>query len=125
VSSYRFGLAGYAPQPSEAIVDIQELGKSQRMRRAVTGAAAWFGAAVVSVFIPIAHFVLVPFCLVMSFVMGMRRMAQGKMVTAARGRCPDCGAEQDLDLKGPWGGPRDLTCRKCQRPMRMVSGDKL
>jgi hypothetical protein len=119
VSSHRFALAGYAPQPSEAVVEIEELGKGRRVRRALGGAAAWLGAGVVCVFIPIAHFVLVPFCLVMAFVTGMRRMAQGQIVTAAHGRCPDCGAEQELDLKGPWGGLKDLTCRQCQRPMRM------
>lgn len=120
MSEYRFQLAGYAPERGTAVVDIESLSPEQRMGRAFKGAGMWLLAGVVSVFIPIAHFVLVPLCLVGAFVMGFVRFTQKALVTRAHGRCPDCGAEQDLDLIGPWRGPSDLVCRGCQRPLRMV-----
>lgn len=120
MSEHRFRLAGYAPEPSEAVVDIETLGPDQRLARAFRGSAAWLGAGIVSVFIPIAHFVLVPACLLIAVIMGFVRMGQTALVRKAHGKCPDCGTDQPLDIVGPWRGPTDLVCRNCQRPMRMI-----
>lgn len=86
----------------------------------MTGFAGWIGAGIVCVFIPIAHFVLVPGCVIGAFVMFGRRMAQRTMVVYARGRCPDCGTEQELDLLGPWTGRTNLACSSCRRPLRLI-----
>ena len=119
MTSRRFLLAGYAPAPSEAVVDIEVLGTPRRMARAARGFFGWLAAALVCVFIPIAHFVLVPLCTIGAFVFAARRLTQRAIVVEARGRCPDCGAEQELDLLGPWTGRKNLVCRSCQRPMEL------
>ena len=119
MTSQRFLLAGYAPAPAEAVVDIEALDTPRRLVRAAKGFVGWIAAAVVCVFIPIAHFVLVPLCTIGAFVFAARRFAQRAIVVRAHGRCPDCGAEQELDLLGPWTGRKDLVCRSCQRPMTL------
>lgn len=120
-SSHAFGLTGYAAEPGEATLEIEDLDPKRRLARGLRTFALWTFAAVVCVFIPIAHFVLVPFCLIMAFVMLAVRMGQKRMVVKARGRCPDCGTVQDLDLLGPWKGRADLSCASCRRPMRLSS----
>jgi hypothetical protein len=114
-----FQLVGYAPQPGDAVLEIETLAPARRIARALGGFGAWLGAGVVCVFIPIAHFVLVPSCLVGSVVMLLRRLAQHRLVVKAGGHCPDCGAEQDLDVLGPFPGRTDLFCRNCHRPLKL------
>jgi hypothetical protein len=115
-----FQLAGYAPQPGVAVVDIETLSPPRRIGRALGGFGAWLGAGILCVFIPIAHFILVPSCLIGSVVMLMRRLAQRRLVVKAQGTCPDCGADQDLDIVGPFPGRTDLFCRSCHRPLKLV-----
>ena len=120
MTSLHFRLAGYAPEPSDATVEVETLSAHQRFVRAAKGFGIWFVAAILCIGIPVAHFVLVPACLIGAFIFSAVRYSQRAVVMSARGRCPDCGAEQELDLKGPWKGPRDQVCRSCHRPMRLL-----
>ena len=115
-----FRLSGYAPEPADAEVDIEKLSPARRARRALGGFAGMLGAAVLSVFIPIAHFVLVPSLFIGAFVMGALRFRHKSLVVKAHGRCPDCGAEQDLDILGPFPGRTDLFCRSCHRGIKLL-----
>ncbi len=119
--SRQFQVRGYSGRTTEAIVELRELSPPERTRRAVTGLLAWWGAMVVCVFIPIAHFVLVPGCFIMGLVTLFRRMGQGTLIASARATCPDCGAEQALDMKGPFRGLGEIVCRACQRTLTVAS----
>jgi hypothetical protein len=113
-------LAGYHPQATDAVLEVDELTYGRRLGRALKGSGAWLGAAVVCVFIPIAHFVLVPSCLLGAIVVLVARLRTPTLVVRAHGVCPDCGAEQDLDVLGPWrGGVRSLACRACHRGLEL------
>jgi hypothetical protein len=113
-------LAGYHPKATEAVLEVDELGAGRRVTRALRGFGAWFGAAVVCVLIPVAHFVLVPGCLVGAVTVLVLRLRARALVVRAHGTCPDCGAEQDLDVLGPWRGqPRALACRACHRGLEL------
>ena len=120
MNSLRFRVAGYAPEPAEAIIEIETLSAHQRLVRAAKGFGIWFVAAILCIGIPVAHFVLVPACLIGAFIFFFVRYSQRAVVRSAKGRCPDCGTDQDLDLHGPWKGPRDQVCRSCHRPMRLL-----
>ncbi len=91
-----------------------------RVRRAVKGLAGFWGAMVVSVFIPIAHFVLVPSFLFVGVWQFSRRLRTGEMVKGAHGRCPDCGSEQDFELGG-WGFPQSVQCASCRRGLTLAA----
>ncbi len=121
--SRHFHVRGYSGRVTEAVVELRELSPPERTRRAILGLLAWWGAGVVCVFIPIAHFVLVPGCFIMGLVTLFRRMTHGTVVASARATCPDCGAEQNLDLKGPFKGLRDIVCRSCQRSLTVTPAD--
>ncbi len=116
----QFQVRGYSGRTTEAIVELRELGPHERTRRAIMGLLAWWGAMVVCVFIPIAHFVLVPGCFIMGLVTFARRITHGTVIASARATCPDCGAEQALDMKGPFHGLTDIVCRKCQRSLTVT-----
>ena len=55
-----FLLSGYHGEPTRGSVTIQAFDREQRFRRAVAGLGKWWGIGLLTVLIPVAHFVLVP-----------------------------------------------------------------
>lgn len=117
-------LKGYADQPSTASVDVLRLDGTDRLRRALKHLGICWGGAVLGVFIPVAHFFLVPGFFIAGIVMVVRDLRIGELVRQARGRCPDCGTEQTLDLTGRWRGDAEIACRNCHRMLRLNAGDE-
>lgn len=118
---HRYKLRGYSDQAGDALIEIRAFDKPRRIKRAATGLITWWGAAAVSILIPVAHFLLVPGFFLFGLVTFMRRLKTAAVVIAAHGTCPDCGAEQDLDIEGPWSESQDLTCRQCHRSLRLTA----
>ena len=112
-------ITGYQPVEADAVVEIESLAPGQRIGRAIGGFALWFLAAVAVAFIPVAHFLLVPLCLVGAFVTLVVRIGTTARVRSATGTCPDCGTEQCLDIHGAWRLPKDVTCRNCHRRLTL------
>jgi hypothetical protein len=114
-----YQLTGYSPTPTAAIVTVQSFDKKERVRRALKGLATFWGAALGSVFIPIAHFLLVPSFALYGAYTFFERLGARQIVTAAEGTCPDCGRKQKLEMGGRWNVPRNVACRYCQRSLRI------
>src|SRR5207253_766940 len=85
------------------------------------GLGKWWAVALFSVFIPVAHFVLVPSFLAYGAWQFFQRLGTVELATEARGTCPDCGAEQALELAPRWRAPQPVTCRQCHRARRAGS----
>jgi len=119
VRSVACRLKGYSPQDADAEIVLDRLAPGRRLARALAGFGFCIGAALVSLFIPIAHFVLVPGFLIAAFIVSVARYGVATLVISAHGTCPDCGTVQELDLLGPWKGFREVTCRSCHRPMQL------
>ena len=114
-----FILSGYSGQPTRGTVTIHEFRREQRARRAFAVLGKWWGVALLCVFIPVAHFVLVPSFLAYGLWQFFQRLGTAELATDARGTCPDCGAEQLLDLAPRWRAPQPVTCRQCHRGLRL------
>lgn len=121
ITEHRVHVTGYAPAPTEALVTVENIERSRRIRRAVAGFSLFFTLALLSVFIPVGHFILVPVFLISSVVTLTTRLAMTARVIRAHGSCPDCGREQDFDVQGSWRLPVDVTCRGCQRRLTMTA----
>jgi hypothetical protein len=119
--SERFLLNGYHGQPTSGQVTIHSFDRAQRLQRALGALAKWWGIAVLSVFIPVAHFILVPSFLAYGAWQFFQRLGTAELATDARGTCPDCGAAQVLDLVPRWRVPQPVTCRQCHRGLRLTA----
>lgn len=113
-------LSGYHGSPTTGQVTIQTFDREQRLRRAFAGLGKWWAVALFSVFIPVAHFVLVPSFLAYGAWQFFQRLGTVELATEARGTCPDCGAGQALDLAARWRAPQPMTCRHCHRGLQLV-----
>jgi len=114
-----FVLSGYNGQPTRGTVTIHHFDHEQRVWRAFAGLGKWWGVALLCVFIPVAHFVLVPAFLAYGLWQFFQRLGTTELATDARGTCPDCGTEQTLDLAPRWRAPQPVTCRQCHRGLRL------
>jgi len=113
-------VSGYHGEPTPATLLVATFDPGQRMRRAVRGLAGFWGAMVVSVFIPIAHFVLVPSFFAAGIWQFVRRLRLHRLVRGAHGRCPDCGVEQDFELTAGPRFPQGVQCRACHRGLTLA-----
>ena len=115
-------LSGYHGEPTPAQLIVARFDHPARVRRAVKGLAGFWGAMVVSVFLPVAHFVLVPSFFFIGIWQFIRRLEVAELVRGARGRCPDCGTEQDFEL-GSRRFPQSVTCGSCHRGLTIAEAE--
>ncbi|HUK21698.1 MAG TPA: hypothetical protein VLV45_09095 [Gemmatimonadales bacterium] len=117
--SQSFILTGYSTRPATGTVQITSFTHEQRARRAFAELGKWWGASLLAVFIPVAHFVLVPAFLVYGAVQCIERWRTAEGASNARATCPDCGHEQVFDIPARWRVPQAVTCRACQRGLEI------
>ncbi len=115
-----YQVTGYSGNRTTATVTLQSFDRAERVRRALKGLATFWAAALGSVFIPVAHFVLVPTLLLYGVYTFWQRIGAAEVAMAAQATCPDCGAEQQLDVRGRWSVPRDVACGRCQRSLHLA-----
>lgn len=102
---------GAVPTGATAALVPQNLG--QRIARAFGGLIASWAAAIVSIFIPVAHFILVPGFLVLGVTWAVLRSRERERLLRLRGICPRCGREEDFGRGGRQGGQLWVTCPGC------------
>ena len=98
---------------TRGIARVRERDPGERSVRALKGGGALFGLALLSIFIPIAHFVLVPGFLIAAVVFALSRMREDASIVALSGTCPRCQEERTFDAKGPFGPETKTTCPVC------------
>ena len=110
----------YTGKPaSDAEADLIRRAPSERMRRATLGWGACWGLAIVAVFIPLLHFILVPALLIAGPLVARSRWNEKATVLGARGVCPGCGKPQSIALKQPAGEAMPWRCPECGRPLTL------
>jgi hypothetical protein len=114
-----YQLTGYNPSPATATVTVRSFEKKERIRRALKGLGTFWAAALGSVFIPVAHFLLVPSFALYGAYAFFDRLGARQVAVAAEGTCPDCGRAQKLETGGRWQVPTEVACRHCQRMLRI------
>lgn len=99
-------------------VRVERWDKPARLLRAAKRLAVLWGLAVVSVLIPIAHFVLVPGLLIAGPIAAYLRFRQESGVLGGEGSCPFCGKTMTID-DHPDEWPFFETCEACHDPARI------
>ena len=110
---------GHPPQPARAVIVEQAPG--QRFARTLTGLGMFWGLGLASVFIPVAHFVLVPTFVVAGIVMAVKRAREDRRLLLVRGACPRCGAVQELRPGGRFVDGRSFDCPSCHGNLTLVT----
>lgn len=120
-----FLLSGFQGDPTPATATIETFTRRERWRRALAGLGKWWGIAVLSVFIPVAHFLLVPSFFLYGIAKFIGGLAGVEVTRDGRGRCPDCGEEQPLEIGPRWRAAQGITCRRCHRGLQLTPADSL
>jgi hypothetical protein len=97
---------------SRGTVSIEEFDEKTKIMRGLKTFAVFFGCALVAVFIPGLHFVLVPGLLIAGFGFGYSAFQKPSMVCGGKGVCPKCGAEFQI-VRNPPNWPLKDVCAKC------------
>lgn len=90
----------------------------ERIFRALKFLGLGWGAAVVAVFIPILHFILVPLFLIAGPAIAFWAYGQTSVVLGGQGTCPHCGASLPLERSADrW--PLDDLCSRCRNRVKI------
>ena len=110
---------GHSPRPALAVIVEQAPG--QRLARTLAGLGMFWGLALGSVFIPVAHFVLVPTFVVGGIVMAVKRAREDRRLLRVHGACPRCGTLQDLQPGGRFVDGRTFDCPTCHGNLTLAT----
>ena len=104
---------------TEGDVVIRTFSRSTRNIRALKAFGGMVGLSLLLVFIPVAHFVLVPLSLLALPIVVFLSIRQSQIIEMGEGRCPMCGA---VILVNKVGLSPSLTetCPECRRPVDIV-----
>jgi hypothetical protein len=86
----------------------------ERAIRVSKGLGACWGLALVTLFIPVAHFFLVPGFLISGLVIAARWSGQTRTYVDVRARCPACEQESDFKVQGKFLLPKETNCQACR-----------
>ena len=116
-------LRGYGTKEQTALARVAKFNRRARRQRAWLALVTWWAVAASAIFIPLAHFVLVPGFAVYGVHSFFRRLQIEVEPVSADGTCPDCAEAQTFALPGRWADSMDVTCKKCRRTLRLTVQD--
>lgn len=82
---------------TSGFLQIYELPKKERRAKALKTFFIFFGAACVSVFIPLVHFILVPLLLITTVFLVRKALKASQYISDGQVLCPHC--QKSLDVK--------------------------
>jgi hypothetical protein len=110
----------YEKDSTAATAHIVSYNDAQRVGRAVTGGLTCWALAVLTVFVPLGHFFLVPAFLIAGPVVFYMRLLEGVTLRGAHGTCPACGVEQEFTETGRLLPRHPVRCSECRRQLELV-----
>jgi hypothetical protein len=94
-------------------VTVTQWSQPERLNRALKFGGMTWGLALISILLPIVHFVLVPSFLIAGPIVAYFSYRQKSIVNEGSGTCPYCGSVVSIG-KGPNRWPIEELCVKCQ-----------
>ncbi|HEX7674066.1 MAG TPA: hypothetical protein VF412_07840 [Bdellovibrio sp.] len=108
---------------SPGFVYIEIFNQAQRTRVALKKLAIFWGIALVSVLLPVVHFVLVPLFFFLGFFFAYRGFKSEGQVLSGETTCPHCGTKVVVK-KQELAWPITEICQGCARVVRMERQDQ-
>ena len=105
---------------SSGILFFELPNSGERMARAGKVLGICWGLAVVTLFIPIAHFFLVPTFAIAGPVMAFMKYQATEIAEKAEGVCPECKKEISIPLEPKDKLPKWTYCPECNKPVQLV-----
>lgn len=103
-------------EPGSAVVTVSRINQAERTRRALRGSGICMAIAVLSLGIPIVHFVM-PWLMTIVAVMVWRRIqGQSAELQGVEAACPACGAAVTVPRQ-PMVWPLEWICGQCRKRM--------
>jgi hypothetical protein len=92
--------------------------KKERTLRAFKSLGICWGLAIVTVFIPLAHFILVPSFLLAGPVLFFMTISQEQVILGGKGICPKCKKEFNI-VRSQVKWPISDLCNHCQTQLKI------
>jgi hypothetical protein len=106
-------LTVFGAAPTSVTLTVVAPTPAGRIGRALGVLAACWIAALIAVFIPVAHFVLVPGLAITGVVWATRELRRRVRVLKAVGECPRCRRQQSFVPAGSAGDQLAFDCPAC------------
>jgi hypothetical protein len=110
----------FGAEPTPVTVTVARQGVARRVGRALLAVAVCWPLAAVAIFIPVAHFVLVPGLLAIGAAVAVLRLREGWTIVRIRGACPRCRRDQEFHPGGRFVSGRTFECPQCLNTLRLV-----
>lgn len=90
----------------------RDLTSGERLLRSFRSIAIFWIVALLSVFVPVLHFILVPLFIILGIVFGIMTFLQSSLILSGTVLCPSCKAEVQL-VPNAESWPREQRCTSC------------
>lgn len=90
----------------------RDLSSGERLQRSARVVAVCWGLALVTVFVPILHFVLVPGFLLLGSILGLATWMESALVLSGEISCPNCSVKLVLP-RASESWPKTTRCSGC------------
>lgn len=108
---------------SEGIVKIQYFNREQRLGRALKIFGLCWGAALVAIFLPLIHFVLVPTLILTGLIVPGFVYFRESRILGGEGTCPKCQAPFQIEKSANEWPLTDL-CTQCRSQIIIEKAEK-
>lgn len=98
--------------------------KAARAQRALKNLLACWAVATATVFIPLAHFVLVPSFIIAGPAMAYRKLRRDTEPNKAVGTCPACSKDIELHMEPTDALPKWTYCPSCNASLQLTPSDQ-
>jgi len=114
-------LSAFGAPPASATATVQNQSPAERLRRTAAGFGLCAGLALISLFIPVAHFILVPTFVGAAVVVAVARAREDTRLLGVHGVCPRCATAQEFKGGGRFTLTRSLDCPKCHANLTLIA----
>jgi hypothetical protein len=103
---------------STGTVELKVWDKKERTTRALKALGMTWGLAIISILIPILHFILVPTLILAGPIVFSWIAGQERVILGGKGTCPECNKEFEI-VRSPAKWPLSDICNHCKAELKI------